>query len=307
MERVVPDGNSCFYIERHMIMKPKLHLITAMVIFGSIGLIIRGIPFSSAQIAMIRGVIGSAFLTIAAIAMKKKPTFKGARRNFNYLIASGAALGFNWILLFEAYRYTSITNATLSYYFAPVIVVFLSPFLLKEKLTLRKVLCILAAIIGMFFVAGTGGDGSSGRNELAGIGFGLGAAFLYAFVVIFNKLIKEMGGLDITIIQLTVASLILIPYVLLQGTVPLSLLNTGAIIKLVWVGLLNTGVAYLLYFSSVQKLESQTVAIFSYIDPISAVVMSAIFLRENISGQQLVGGILILGGAFISGRKQQVK
>lgn len=284
-------------------MTEKIYFIISMLIFGSIGLIVKGIPLSSSQIAMIRGVIGSLFLIIAALVMKKKPSYKEIKKNLIFLIASGAALGFNWILLFEAYKHTSITNATLSYYFAPVIVVFLSPFILKEKLTFRKLLSILAAIIGMFLVAWTGGDGSLASNELAGIGFGLSAAFLYALVVILNKIIKNMGGLDTTIIQLTIASLILIPYVLLQGTVPLNLLDTSAIIKLALVGLLNTGVAYLLYFSSVQKLESQTVAILSYIDPVSAVVMSAIFIGERISGLQLLGGVLILGGAFISGRR----
>lgn len=283
-------------------MIEKIYFITSMLIFGSIGLIVRGIPLSSAQIAMVRGVIGSLFLIIAAIIMRKKPNLKEIKKNLIFLVASGAALGFNWILLFEAYGHTTITNATLSYYFAPVIVVFLSPLILKERLTLKKLLCVLAAIIGMFLVAWTGGDGSLVSNELVGIGFGLSAAFLYALVVILNKLIKDMGGLDTTIIQLTIASLILIPYVLLQGTIPLIMLDTSAIIKLLLVGLLNTGVAYLLYFSSVQRLESQTVAIYSYIDPISAVVMSAIFIGEKIIGLQLLGGILILGGAFVSGK-----
>lgn len=287
-------------------MTEKIYFIISMLIFGSIGLIVKGIPLSSSQIAMIRGVIGTLFLIIASIVLKKKPSLAGIKKNLMFLIASGAALGFNWILLFEAYGHTTITNATLSYYFAPVIVVFLSPLVLKEKLSLRKLLCILAAIIGMFLVAWTGGDGSLASKDLIGIGFGLSAAFLYALVVIFNKFIKDMGGLDTTIIQLTIASLILIPYVLLQGPIPLNVLDTSAIIKLLLVGLLNTGVAYLLYFSSVQKLESQTVAIYSYIDPISAVVMSAIFIGEKISGLQLLGGILILGGAFICGKKGHI-
>lgn len=283
-------------------MTEKIYFIISMLIFGSIGLLIKGIPLSSSQIAMIRGIIGSSFLIIAAVVTKKKPSYKDIKKNLIFLLASGAALGFNWILLFEAYKHTSITNATLSYYFAPVIVVFLSPLVLKEKLTLRKTLCILCALIGMFFVAWTEGEGGLAGNELIGIGFGLSAALLYALVVIFNKLIKNMGGLDTTIIQLTVASFILVPYVLLQGAVPFNLLDTGAIIKLLLVGLLNTGVAYLLYFSSVQKLEGQTVAILSYIDPVSAVVMSAIFIGEKISSLQLLGGALILGGAYISGR-----
>jgi drug/metabolite transporter (DMT)-like permease len=217
-------------------------------------------------------------------------------------------LGFNWILLFEAYRHTTITNATLSYYLAPVIVVFLSPFLLKERLTLKKVLCILAAMLGMFFVSWTGAEQGIMGGDLLGIGFGLGAALLYAMVIILNKLIKDMGGLETTIIQLTFATLILFPYVLAKGRGPWASLDVKSITLLALVGLLNTGIAYLLYFSSVQKLESQTVAILSYIDPISAVIMSAIFIGEGLNGFKLLGGILILGGAFISGKdKNQIR
>ncbi len=289
-----------------MEMREKLYFIISMLIFGSIGIIVKGIPLSSAQIAMIRGIIGSLFLITVPIIMKKKPTLMEIKKNLIFLVASGAALGFNWILLFEAYEHTSITNATLSYYFAPVIVIFISPIFLKEKLTLRKCLNILPAIVGMFLVVWSQGDRSIGTNELAGIGFGLSAAFLYALVIILNKLIKNMGGLNTTIIQLTIASLILLPYVLLQGTISLDILDTSTIIKLLLVGLLNTGVAYLLYFTSIQKLESQTIAIFSFIDPISAVVMSAIFFGEKLSGLQLLGGALILGGAYISEKKKEL-
>jgi RarD protein len=236
--------------------------------------------------------------------MKKKPSLRKIKRNITYLLLSGTAIGFNWILLFEAYKNTSITNATLSYYLAPVIVVLLSPLILKERLTLKKVLCVLAAMLGMFLIVWTGGDGGFYNKELLGIGFGLGAAILYAMVVILNKLIKDLGGLETTILQLSFATVILSPYVLLQGAPSFNLLDAKSIILLVLVGLLNTGVAYLLYFSSIQKLESQTVAILSYIDPVSAVVMSAIFLGEKISGLQLIGGILILGGAFVSGREK---
>ena len=280
-------------------MRDRFFFITSMLIFGSIGLIVRGIPLTSAQIALIRGVIGSLFLIIAGLIMKRKPPLKAIKKNFTYLLLSGAALGFNWILLFEAYRNTTITNATLSYYLAPVIVLFVSPFVLKERLTIKKTLCMLTSVIGMFLVIWTGGEGSIYSEEILGIGFGLGAAVLYAMVIILNKLIKEMRGLETTIIQLTMASLILTPYVLLQGSIPIQALDTKVVILLVLVGLLNTGVAYLLYFSSIQKLESQTVAILSYIDPVSAVAMSAIFIGEKISAIQLLGGVLILGGAFI--------
>lgn len=286
-------------------MKTKLYFITSMLIFGSMGLIVRGVPLSSAQIALVRGVIGSLFLIITGLIMKRKPSLKAIKRNFIYLFLSGAALGFNWILLFEAYRNTSITNATLSYYLAPVIVVAISPFVLKEGLTRKSILCVFTAMLGMILLIKTGGEGSIYSEEMVGIGFGLGAAVLYAMVIILNKLIKEMSGLETTIIQLTIASLVLTPYVLLQGAVPLNIIDAKSMIYLILVGLINTGVAYLLYFSSIQRLEGQTVAILSYIDPVSAVLMSVIFIGEKISVIQLLGGVLILGSAFISGRNKK--
>ena len=286
-------------------MKDRLCFIISMLIFGSIGIIVRGIALSSAQIALIRGVIGSVFLIIAGLIMKKKPSTEAIRRNFIYLLLSGAALGFNWILLFEAYRNTSITNATFTYYLAPVIVVFLSPFIFRERLNLKKIIPIIFAVIGMLLLVLTCGEKNTYGNGLLGIGFGLGAALLYAMVIILNKLIKGLRGIETTIVQLTMASLVLAPYVILRGSFELSVLGAGDMILLILVGLLNTGLAYLLYFSSIQKLESQTVAILSYIDPVSAVLMSGILLGEKITAIQLVGGILILGGTFMSGRDRK--
>lgn len=283
-------------------MKLKLSMITAMLIFGSIGLLVREIPLPSAQIALTRGIIGSLFLLAASFLMKKKLSLPNIRRNLLLLLASGAAIGFNWILLFEAYKYTTIANATLSYYFAPVIVVFLSPVVLKERLTGRKILCILGAMAGMFLIAGNGNGEGFQMRELIGIGFGLAAAVLYASVVCMNKFMKGLSGLETTLVQISTAALVLLPYVLIQGNIRLMELNTKEWILLLIVGILTTGFAYLLYFTSFQELDGQTVAVFSYIDPISAIVMSAIFLGETLNALQICGGVLILGAAFLSGR-----
>jgi RarD protein len=283
-------------------MKAKIYLVLAMLTFGSIGLFVREIPLPSAQIAMTRGVIGSLFLLITSLFMKKKLSIASIKKNLFLLSASGAAIGFNWILLFEAYKYTTISNATLSYYFAPVFVVFLSPLVLKERLTKVKIVCILGAMAGMFLIAGSGNLGSFEAKELIGIGFGLSAAVLYASVVLMNKFMKDLTGLETTLVQLSTAALVLIPYVLLQGNLQFKELVGKEWFLLIFVGLIHTGIAYLVYFTVFQKLSSQTVAIFSYIDPISAIVMSAIFLGETMNGLQVLGGVLILGAAFLSGR-----
>ena len=98
------------------------------------------------------------------------------------LLVSGVAMGINWILLFEAYKYTTISAATLSYYFAPVIVTAVCPFLFREKLTVKQILCFLMSTLGLVMITGIGDVGKSG-TDFVGILFGLGAAAFYAMVI----------------------------------------------------------------------------------------------------------------------------
>ena len=283
----------------------KIKLIGAMLIFGSIGMFVRNIGISSGQLALARGIIGSVFLFFAGRLMKQKLSGQAIRRNLLILIASGAAIGFHWMLLFESYKYTTIPKATLSYYFAPVFVMFLSPFVLKERLTLKKVIGISAAVIGMFLVTGIGGG--SGQSDLVGIGYGLLAAVLYAFVILINKFLKGLSGLETTIVQISIASIVLLPYILMTEDLQYFSLDGIEVLLLFTVGIIHTGLAYLLYFTSLQDLSGQTISVLSYIDPIFAILLSTIFLGEMMSAVQLLGGILILGGTFISEIKEPEK
>lgn len=273
-----------------------------MLIFGSIGLFVKNINLSSSQIAFVRGITGCIFLLVACPFMKQKLSAKAIKANFIILLISGAAIGFNWILLFEAYKYTSIANATLSYYFAPVFVVFLSPLFLKERLTITKVICVLGAILGMFLVLGNGAG--AGMNNVKGIVYGIFAASLYASVVILNKFLKGLSGIETTLIQLGAASLVILPYVLLNEKLQVFTLDKKSFLLLVIVGIFHTGLAYLLYFSAFRKLQGQTIAIFSYIDPISAILMSSLLLGEHMTVVQIFGGMLILGATFLSDLKK---
>lgn len=279
----------------------RIKLIIAMLIFGSIGMYVRNIPLSSGQIALARGIIGSISLLLAGRLVKQKLSMKSIRQNLILLIISGAAIGFNWILLFEAYKYTTVPKATLSYYFAPVFVMFLSPIVLKERLTPKKILGISAALMGMFLITGIGGD--SGTSDLIGIGYGLLAAVLYALVVMINKFLKGLSGLETTIVQISMATVVLFPYILVTEELQYSQLDFTGWLLILIVGIINTGLAYFLYFTSMKGLSAQTISVLSYIDPIFAIILSAVVLGEGMSGIQMIGGILILGGTFISERK----
>ena len=277
---------------------PKLNMVFVMFIFGSIGLFVRNIDLSSSQVALVRGIIGSLFLIAASIIMRQKITWKAIKQNLLLLILSGGAIGFNWIFLFQAYKFTTISNATLSYYFAPVFVMLLSPFLLKERLTPVKAICIAGAVSGMFLLIGIGeGDG---KNHLAGIGYGLSAAVLYASVIILNRFMKGLRGLETTIIQLSTASVVLLPYVLITEKITFHEWTGKTVLFLITVGIIHTGLGYLIYFTSLNKLNGQTTAVLSYIDPISAIIMSSVFLGENMTLLQVIGGFLILGAALLN-------
>lgn len=287
-------------------MNGKIKIITAMLIFGSIGAFVKGINLSSSEIAFLRGVIGSLFLLFASILIKQKLSFKSIKENSQLLILSGAAVGLNWILLFQAYKYTTVSNATLSYYFAPIFVIILAPFVLKEKLTTLKVSCILVAMTGLFLILNSGGQSGGGSyNHIVGILYGLSAAVFYASVILMNKFIKDLSGFETTVVQLIAATLVLSPYVFLKGDMITSALDWDSILIILILGIVHTGIAYFLYFTSLKELKGQTIAILSYIDPISAVIIAVIFLSESMTITQMLGGVLILSSTFLSERLEQ--
>lgn len=278
--------------------KQKLLFALAMLIFGSIGLFVRTLPFTSSQIALARGLIGSAFLFASSFIFKKGLSFKRIRSNLKVLLLLGIMLGFNWILLFQSYRYTSIANATVSYYCAPVIVMLLTPVLFKEPLTRTNVICIFAAMAGMVCISGAGG--ALDRQNLIGIAYGFGGAVFYAAIVLTNKFLKDISDFESAFTQLFIAALALLPYVLLTDGIRLAGASAGAVLLLILVGVVHTGFSYLLYFASLPRLDSRTIATFSYIDPISAILLSSLFLAEPMTLIQAVGAVLILGATLVN-------
>jgi len=272
-------------------------LILSMCVFGTIGIVRRYIPYPSSVIALARGLIGMLFLLALRLCGGERLAAAELKRNAVSLCLSGVLLGANWILLFEAYRYTSVSVATVCYYMAPVFVILTTPIFLHEALTAKKRLCAAAAVCGMVLVSGVLESGVSG---LTGVLFGLGAAVSYAAVILLNKQITGLSAGDRTLVQLGAAAVALLPYVLM--TEDLSALDTSwfVLAMLLVAGVVHTGIAYALYFGSIRNLPAQTAALLSYIDPITAVVLSALVLKEQLSLTAGVGGALVIGAAAIS-------
>ncbi len=257
-------------------MHATFKLTLSMVIFGTIGVFRRYIPLPSSLVAMTRGLIGMLFLLLVMVLRKRGMNRAAVRRKLCMLCLSGAAIGVNWILLFEAYNYTSVATATLCYYLAPMFVILASPLVLGERLTAKKLICVLAALLG------------------------LGAAVLYASVVLMNKQLGDVPAYDRTIVQLGSSAAVLLPYVLLTEELGALTFTPNTIGLLLVVGIVHTGIAYALYFGSLMQLKAQTAAILSYIDPVVAVLLSALVLREHMSLLSGLGAVLVLGAAVVS-------
>ncbi|MCY7782767.1 MULTISPECIES: EamA family transporter [unclassified Bacillus (in: firmicutes)] len=280
-------------------MKSSIQFILSMIIFGTIGLIVRYIDLSSSETAFLSSSIGFLFLTLVFINKRKSFSWQKIKSCGIFLFLSGIALGGNWIFLYQSYEYTTLTNATLGYYFAPVFVMLLSPIFLKEKLSFKKVICIFVAVLGMMFIVGNGVS-ASGREDLIGIILGLIAAAFYAALMLLNKFIKEMNRLEVTIIQLLVTALILLPYVLITEGLNMLSVSSSSIPFIIFLGIVNTGIGFWLFFSGMEKLKGQSIAVLSYVDPFVAILISGLVLQEQFTLLQIIGGVLLLGSTFAS-------
>lgn len=272
----------------------KLEIVFSMLIFGTIGIVVSHIPLPSSVIALAHSGIGALFLVALLLSSKRKPNWRAVRKNLPLLLISGAALGFNWILLFEAYRLTTVATATVCYYTAPVFIILLSPVVLKERLTPLKLVCAAAAFAGVVLISETGG------GSTRGVLFGLSAAVLYCAIVLINKRIRGLPPVETTLFQLVFSAAVMLPYTSL--TEDLSAIHpAGSILLLLLIaGIVHTGVAYFLYFESLKKLPAQTAAVFSYIDPVTAILLSAAVLHQPMTTRQIFGAVLILGASLLS-------
>ena len=278
-------------------LSPRAQIILSMLIFGTIGVFRRWIPYPSGVVALARAVIGLLSLLALRAVRRESVSREAIRKNLGKLLLLGAMLGFNWIFLFEAYNYTSVAAATMCYYMAPVFIILASVPVFGERLTLRKGLCAAVAVFGMVLVSGVLSGGLHGAKGLL---FGLIAAGLYAAIVLVNRTLRDISAADRTIMQFAAASAVMLPYVLLSGEARALPFSPAILGLLLTVGVVHTGLAYVLYFGGLAGVSAQTAALLSYLDPVVAVLLSLTLLREPMSASAAVGAVLVLGAMIVS-------
>lgn len=282
-------------------MKYCVMYIVSLLIFGSNGVFASHIDMTSAEIVCMRTLIGSLALILVLLVSRTKLDCAVMKREAFRLIAAGICLGVNWALLFEAYKLMSVSIATLTYYLAPIIVLLLSPLLLMEKQSARAYIGMCAAVVGLVLAVGLGDTSVSATGLIVG----LGSAVFYAGLIIFNKKIDGVTGLPLTTIEMVIAACVMLPYVLLTGGYVGFPPDMEGTLYLIFLCLVNTGLACWLYFSSMNRLPARAVALFGYVDPVSALIFSAVFLGDRMGVLQIVGAVLVFAGAAFGQSKSK--
>ena len=272
--------------------KAHVQYIAAMLIFGFNGILASAIPWHSYEIVLSRTVIGSLFMLAVMLVAKRPFTFRHEMKSFKILLVGGAVMGLNWMFLYEAYNQLGVGLAQLLCCSGPAVAMFLSPFIFKEKLQRYKMLGFVAVAIGMVLTCSN--DLSGGLNF--GLLCGIGACLAYAGLTICNRLAPAIEGPERTMWQLAMASVVVLLFILFKGTGAPDTFSVKILVPVLVLGMFNTGFAMNFMFTGIQKLSSQTVGVCGYLEPMSALVFSAIFLGERMTGLQTIGVVLMLGG-----------
>lgn len=277
-------------------LKYRFPLCLSLVLFGTISLFSKNAGISSGYLSLCRAVIAIVTILVIKLLRRERLDFRKIGKDALWLLLSGAAMGFNWVLFFESFNYVAVSTATLCYYFAPILVTAACPFLFHEKLTVRQIVCFVMSTVGLVLLIGVAGE----RQNPVGICIALGSAVLYAVVITINKLIRSVTGIDRSLLQFAAAVIVLIPYVGAASGFSLSGLGTLNIVSILVIGIVYTGAAYCAYFSAIPNLPGQETMLLSYIDPLVAVIVSVAVLGEPITLLQLLGGALVIGFTIIN-------
>lgn len=279
--------------------RARAMFIAAVAIYGTIGPLVRLVDAPSEVVVLIRGIVGT--LTIAvAIALRGRPIdIDSLRRNARWLVGTGVCLGLNWVFLFAAYSHASIAVASVCNYTAPLIIVVLAPILFKEHVSAPKFACVAAALVGVVLVSGIFGSGGANFDEI-GLGLGMLSALGFVGIVICNRYVEDVDDLERVLVQLGVAALVALAYVVITHRgMPLPQDARSWVVALI-LGVVHTGLAYILWFGSQSFLPLQEIALLGYVEPVLSVLLSAIALGEPLPLLGYAGAALVLGAAATS-------
>ncbi len=267
--------------------------LASLFLFGSNGVVASAIDAPSGQIALVRTSLASVMLLVVFLATRSTFTLHKSPRDLAFVAGSGCALGLGWIFLYLAYHELGVAHASLLYALGPAILVAASPLLFKERIGVATAAGLAVVLVGTALINGAG---EAGHVNLLGLAWGMASAGCYAVMVALSKKAHAGGGLERTLVQLSSAAAA-VAVSIVVARMPLTMPTGADVAPMLMLGFVNTGFGCLLYFTSITKLPTRSVAALSYLEPLSAVVFSAILLHEAFEPAQWLGAALVIAGA----------
>lgn len=277
---------------------PKILYIIAMIMYGTTGCFYRFMNIPAALLMLVRAIISVLCLVLFKFIIKEKPNYDKIKSNLLWLILGGLSIGFNWVCLFEAYNNTTVANASLINYLAPALFILIAPIIFKDKFNKYKLIFVLLALVGVIMVSGVF-EGEKLGGNLKGIILAILASLGYLGILIFNKKLHDVPSLDKVIVELTSASVLITPYVIVSTDFSSFVVDYKLILLVLFFSIVLTALAYIMYLGSMEKLSSIHIAVCSYIEPVTSVLLSVLLLHEDFSILGIIGGVLILGSTLL--------
>lgn len=265
-------------------MTSKIIYILAMLIFSTLGLVSSYIPLSSIGICFLRSVFGLLFFIIYKLIKREKFDLLTLKKEWKIIIPEAIVMSLSWIFLFSAFKY-NVGSSTIIYYTAPIIVIIYSIIFEHEKNAIMKLSTVILTFVGLALMVGAGG-----LNNLSII-YSILSAICYSIFIILNKKIT-INPSDKNIINFIICLIVTLPFYIYNKDYQINL-TLSAGIAIIILGLINTGLSYLLYFTSLKNLNKAEISILSYIDPMFSFIYSMIILKEQQNIVSIIGVLII--------------
>lgn len=278
----------------------KYQLLVSMILSGTLGVMMHFVTFPSSVSALSRALISTPFLLLVIRIKKEKLHFSAIRSNKLLLLLTGTMIALSWIFMFEAYRFAPVSVVTLCSYLSPIFLLIAAPVILKEKISIPKWICVLVALVGVLIISGSANLGVQEGLDIRGVLFSMGASLSNTALILLSKKIRNISAYDQTVVQFAAAGLVMLPYTLLTGGFSQLQFDGMSILMLLIIGIVNTGICYVMYFDAMPKVPAQTIALYNYVPSLVSMILSAIVLGERLTLGNMCGGLLILIAAVIS-------
>jgi drug/metabolite transporter (DMT)-like permease len=267
----------------------SFYILLAIFLWSSLGVVVR---LSGVEIhtLMFSSLVVSLVVQGMLLSQKKyRREFPGVKR-LRYPVMLGLVSLVNTFTFYYAFKNTTIANAVLTHYTAPVIVAFLAPVFLHEKITKKIVLIIILASTGLWVML----DGLSVQgDQLPGIAAGLISGFAYAGIILLVRVhAQEFDPLVLTFLQNCTIAIMLAPFV--------RDISIGALWSYIFIGIVHSTVAPVLYFKGLQYVTANRAAVLGYLEPVCAIIFSMIFLKEMPGVHSIIGGVLIIFSGYLT-------